>query len=53
MSTDNALYPQKSEIWMTPIDLRLKILVNAAAHFMYAMSGAFKALGKALEEYAK
>lgn len=46
-------YPEAPEYLIArPLDSRTKMLARAAAHFFYAMAGAFKAFGKALEEFA-
>ena len=37
---------------LPPLDPRIVILARATAHFLYAMAGVFKALGRALEEFA-
>ena len=37
---------------LPPLDPRMVILARATAHFLYAMAGVFKALGRALEEFA-
>jgi hypothetical protein len=35
-----------------PLDVRYSVLAKAAAHFCFALAGALRVLGKALEEFS-